>query len=112
MNSKDFVTVLKNAVVNDNMSIYKELFESTLIDDVTDDYWRQALTLFKTLTNDQQDVFFTIIRQTILDTTSNILGIIDGSCMIEGANDDFSLTYGQSNHSLAGDLQRLFLSDK
>ncbi len=112
MNPKGFVTEIKTTVVEENLSIYKDLFSSTSIKDVTDEYWKRALTLFNSLPAEQREVFFEVIRQTMVDTTSNILGIIDGVSVINHENDEFSLTYGDDKKLLFGDLQSLFLAEE
>jgi hypothetical protein len=109
---KDFVIGLKTAVVEENICIYRQLFANTTIHDATDEYWKRALTLFNSLPTEQREVFFEVIRQTMLDTTSNLLGIMDGVSTIEGVNDAFSLTYGIDNDTLTGDLQSLFLAEE
>lgn len=112
MNPKDFVSGLKTTVVEENLSIYKDLFSSTSIKDVTDEYWKRALTLFNSLPAEQREVFFEVIRQTMVDTTSNILGVIDGVSIMNDESDEFSLTYGDDKKSLSGDLQSLFLAEE
>lgn len=112
MNPKDFVIGLKTTVVEENLSIYKDLFSSTSIKDVTDEYWKRALTLFNSLPAEQREVFFEVIRQTMVDTTSNILGVIDGVSIMNDEADEFSLTYGDDKKSLPGDLQSLFLAEE
>ncbi|PWE43397.1 transposase [Pseudomonas prosekii] len=112
MNPKDFVIGLKTTVVEENLSIYKDLFSSTSIKDVTDEYWKRALTLFNSLPAEQREVFFEVIRQTMADTTSNILGVIDGVSIMNDEDDEFSLTYGDDKKSLSGDLQSLFLAEE
>ena len=112
MNPKDFVIGLKTTVVEENLSIYRDLFSSTSIKDVTDEYWKRALTLFNSLPAEQREVFFEVIRQTMVDTTSNILGVIDGVSIMNDEGDEFSLTYGDDKKSLSGDLQSLFLAEE
>lgn len=112
MNPKDFVIGLKTTVVEKNLSIYNDLFSSTSIKDVTDEYWKRALTLFNSLPAEQREVFFEVIRQTMVDTTSNILGVIDGVSIMNDEGDEFSLTYGDDKKSLSGDLQSLFLAEE
>ena len=112
MNPKDFVIGLKTAVVDENIHIYKDLFSNTSINDATDEYWKRALTLFNSLPTEQREVFFEVIRQIMVDTASNILGIMDGVSTIDGANDEFSLIYGKNNDNLTGDLQSLFLTEE
>ncbi|WP_411835988.1 hypothetical protein ACLBNB_02325 [Pseudomonas chlororaphis subsp. aurantiaca] len=112
MKPKDFVAGLRENVIDENISIYKNLFSNTSIEKVTDQYWKNVLALFQSLPSEQQAVFFELIRQTMIDTTSNILGILDGVSTLNGANDKFALTYGKSQETLTGDLQSLFLAEE
>ncbi|WP_458737161.1 hypothetical protein [Pseudomonas chlororaphis] len=112
MKPKDFVAGLRENVIDENISIYKNLFSNTSIEKVTDQYWKNVLALFQSLPSEQQAVFFELIRQTMIDTTSNILGILDGVSTLNGANDEFALTYGKSQETLTGDLQSLFLAEE
>jgi hypothetical protein len=109
---KDFVIGLKTTVVDENIGIYKQLFSNTTIKDAADESWKRALTLFNSLPTEQREVFFEVIRQTMVDTTSNILGIMDGVSTINGVNAEFLLTYGIDNEALTGDLQSLFLAEE
>ncbi|WP_028622117.1 hypothetical protein [Pseudomonas sp. Ant30-3] len=111
MNPKDFVIGLKTAVIDENIMIHKDLFSSTSMSDATDEYWKRAIALFNSIPAEQRNVFLEVIRQIMVDTTSNILGIMDGVNTIDGANDDFSLTYGKDGNNLTGDLQGLFLTE-
>ena len=45
----------------------------------------------------------------MLDTTSNLLGVLDGSSPLDAFRDEFKLTYGGSAQPLNGDLQSLLL---
>lgn len=111
MNSNDFVTSLKKSVIDENLSIYKDLFTKTSADKISDEYWKKALTLFNSLNHEQQETVFQIIRQIMVDTTSNLLGIIDGTSYIEGTDEELELTYGKNNR-LSGDLQSIFLASE
>ncbi|WP_024677808.1 hypothetical protein [Pseudomonas syringae] len=111
MNPKQFVTGLKTNIIDGNMSIYKELFLNTPIESTTDEYWKRALVLFQDLSTEQQAAFFEIITQIMIDTASNILGVIDGVNSIDDENNEFFLTYGDDNNALNGDLQSLLLEE-
>mgnify|MGYP003628499107 CR=1 FL=1 len=50
-------------------------------------------------------------RQVAVDTTSNVLGIIDGVNFVEGLPEDFMLLYGRDK-KLSRDLQSLFLVEE
>jgi hypothetical protein len=80
------------------------------MENVSDPYWKRALTLFNGLSAEQQEVFFEVIRQIAVDTTSNVLGVIDGVNALDRAEDQFVLTC-ESGAELSGDLQSLFLAE-
>lgn len=112
MNSKDFAIGLRSVVVDENIEIYRDLFMNISIEDASDAYWKRALTLFNSLSNEQQDVFFEVVRQIAVDTTSNVLGVIDGVNSIKGMDAEFMLMYDGENCPLNGDLQSLFLVEE
>lgn len=111
MTSEHFAAGLMQSVVDDNVSTYRELFANTLPDDASDPYWKRSLALYHTLTPDQQSVFFEVIRQVSVDTTSNVLGVIDGVNFIAGGDEEFTLIYGR-DQKISGDLQSLFLVEE
>ena len=104
----DFVASLGKAVIEENASIYRQLFTETSLTKVSDPYWKRALTLFNSLSLEQREVFFEVIRQVTVDTAANVLGVIDGVNTLDGIEEEFLLTDG-GNTKLNGDLQSLFL---
>jgi hypothetical protein len=109
MTPQDFVNRLQFSVVEENMEIYRGLFASTSVELASDIHWKHALRFFADLSPDQQEIFFDVIRQVIVDTTSNLLGIVDGVNTLEGVVDTFELSCG-GTHKLSGDLQSIFLA--
>jgi len=109
MTPDDFVSRLRAAVVEENTKLYSQLFANTPAADASDEYWRRALSLFNDLSADQQKVFLEVVRQVAADTTSNILGVIDGVNALDGASGPFELRSSESSTNLSGDLQSLFL---
>lgn len=95
------------SVVEDNVATYREIFEITSPDNASDPYWKRALSLFQALPPEQKPIFFEVLRQVCVDTTSNVLGVIDGVNAVEGGTGEFTLIYGGSEN-LSGDLQSLF----
>lgn len=112
MTPNDFVVRLRDAVIEENCSIYRDLFTSTRVENASDAYWKRALALFNTLPPEQQEVFFEVLRQIAVDTTSNVLGVIDGVNSVEGIDAEFVLTYDDEEQPLNGDLQSLFLVEE
>jgi hypothetical protein len=112
MKPKDFVVGLRAAVIDENIAIYRDLFASTPIEKASDAYWKRALALFNSLSPEQQEVFFEVVRQIAVDTTSNVLGMIDGVNSLEGMDAGLVLTYDNKKEPLNGDLQSLFLVEE
>ena len=108
MTPEDLATGLMRQVVDENVGIYCELFTHTSLSDATDPYWRRALTLFASLSEEQRAVFFEVVRQVSVDTVSNVLGVLDGVNMIAGADAGFAVIYN-GDQRMDGDLQSLFL---
>lgn len=110
MNPQEFVTELRKVVVDENSVIDRRLFSEMHFEEITDPYWKRAFVFFEALPLEQREVFFEILRQVAVDTTSNILGVIDGTCSIANLFVRFELiAYGEN---IAGDLQDMFLADE
>ncbi|WP_336010402.1 transposase [Acinetobacter calcoaceticus] len=114
MNTKEFVKELINNVSDEYIDIYKDIYSSTLIDNKIkkDPYWFDALTFYQSLSKNDKKILFKIIKQTTIDTTSTILGIIDGPVSLDQVSGDFTLTYTENEKTviLSGDLQDEFLT--
>lgn len=74
---------LYDSIVMENYSIYKDLFMNTDIADVSDEYWKGSLNLFKKLSDNDKDIFFKILKQVSIDTISNMLAFVDGTMDME-----------------------------
>jgi hypothetical protein len=109
MNRSEIVNQIHVEVVDQNLEIYKRLFQTTEASSARDPYWKSSLGLFESLSAEQKEVFFKVIRQTIVDSTSNLLGILDGVIRLRGQSENFKLTWESSTEMLNEDLQDLFL---
>jgi hypothetical protein len=110
MTSEEFVIQLRTMVVDEAIVLYRDLFVNTSIDDATDPYWKRAIALFATLPSEQQKVFFEVMRQVAVDTTSTILGVLDGDCAAGEIRD--LLLADEGGQRLNDDLQALFLGQE
>lgn len=110
MTPQKFVSQLRKEVVDENTTIYRGLFSNTPIKKASDPYWKRALELFGNLSPEQKEVFFEVIRQIAVDTTSNVLGVIDGVNTLQGINGELELHI--DGKKLSGDLQSLFLVEE
>lgn len=109
MNPESFVDALITDVIDANARLYRDLFANTSSDAARNPYWRRALELYRTLDAERREIFFEILRQVSVDTTSNLLGVLDGSSYLRGAAGEFRLTYDDGD-ALNGDLQDEFLA--
>lgn len=103
-----FVKSVYETVVEENKNLYKHLFETTIVDKRTDEYWRQSLNLYNSLSTENKEALINIIKQTMIDTISNMFGIIDGSSTLKDSNIDAKLLL--DGVDTEGELQDLFLS--
>lgn len=114
MHNKEFVKELINTVSDEYIDTYQQIYSSTLIDNKIkkDPYWFDALTFYQSLSQKDKETLFKIIKQTTIDTTSTILGIIDGPMSLNQISGDFTLTYTENEKTviLNGDLQDEFLT--
>jgi hypothetical protein len=108
MTPRDFSVGMMRGVVDENVAIYRDLFNETSPQDAIDPYWQRALALFGSLNPDQREVFFEVIRQASIDMTSNLLGVLDGVNTIEGI-DSGLVVMDATGRRLNGDLQSYFL---
>jgi hypothetical protein len=105
--TKVFIKGTYKTVVEENKKLYKDLFDNTTIDKRTDEYWKQSLNLYNNLSKDNKEVLMNIIEQTMIDTISNIFGIIDGSSTLNGCNIKTKLLLDGKDTD--GELQDTFL---
>lgn len=110
MTPQTLASAIIRGVVEENTSTYKDLFSNAPISEAHDPYWIRAVGLFASLTDEQRSVFFEVIRQVIIDTSSNILGILDGSSCLAGLEGELALV-SQGGERIDGDLQQLFLAE-
>ncbi|GMA98778.1 hypothetical protein [Pelosinus sp. IPA-1] len=105
--NKVFIKGIYKTVVEENKELYKDLFNNTTIDKRTDEYWKQSLNLYNNLSKDNKEALMNIIEQTMIDTISNIFGIIDGSSTLNGCNIKTKLLLDGKDTD--GELQDTFL---
>ena len=107
MNTRDLVIALRKEVIQSNMDEYESLFEKTQAAEVTDDYWKDALSLYRGLDINQREIFLRILRQVMVDTISHVFAVLDGVSFLENQHQDFDLSY--EGQQLNGKLQEAFL---
>ena len=102
-----FVESIYKSIVVENRSLYKNLYENTYADKSNDEYWKKSLKLYNGLSEENKEIFIKILQQTMIDTISNVLGIIDGSSTLNGCDAEIKLYLNDADTE--GELQDLFL---
>jgi hypothetical protein len=109
MNQQEFISRIRSEIIDQNLGIYRDLFENTDPANATDPYWKRALGLHLSMSDGQRELLFQIIRQIMVDTTSNLLGVLDGVNWLEGQTEGFKLTTESGSDKLNEGLQDLLL---
>jgi len=100
-----FVKSLYDSIVKENLELYKNLYETTTIGPKTSEYWKQAITFYDSLPEENKATLMKIIEQTMIDTISNMLGVIDGSSTLKNCSLEPKLLL--DNNNTDGELQDL-----
>lgn len=102
-----FVKSLYDSIVKEDLQLYKNLYETTNVGPKTDEYWKQAISFYDCLTDENKDILMTILEQTMIDTISNMLGVIDGSSSLKNCSLEPKLLL--DSNDTEGELQDYFL---
>lgn len=108
MTPEEFVDALRRKIVDENSASYREMFDTTAPESATDPYFKEALRFYRTLQADEKQVLFKIIRQVIVDTMSNVLGVLDTSSSLHVRLRTVELRI--DGQEMTGDLQAIFLA--
>ena len=93
--------------IRENLKIYNELFTTITVDKNTDEYWVEAIDLYFSLSEEKKETLMKIIKQTMIDTISNVLGVIDGNSTLDNFSKELTLYVEEMEND--GELQDLFL---
>lgn len=107
MPPNSFVEILRSAILDANLRIYRDLFAKFDHGQAKDPHWLATAELFAQMTTEQKEQLYAIVRQTMVDTVSSFLTILDGvNTLTRG---DLRLLNSQ-NDTISGDLQDHFLA--
>lgn len=109
MIQQEFINRIRAEIIDQNLAIYRDLFANTDEASASDPYWKRALGLHASLNDEQRAVLFQIVRQVMVDTTSNLLGVLDCVNWLEGQSEGFKLTTENGTEKLNEGLQDLLL---
>ena len=105
MKADVFTAQIKKAIIEENTGIYRDLFDNTK--SAIDPYWVRALELYNALDENQRNVFIEVVRQTAIDSVSNVFAVVDGVTQLDGQDGDIRFSCGDDE--LTGELQDRFL---
>lgn len=105
--NEDFVKALYVAIVKENLQLYKDLYETTNVTPKTDSHWKKNISFYHSLSEENKAVLMEIIEQIMIDTISNMLGIIDGSSTMKNCSLEPKLLLDSID--MEGELQNSFL---
>ena len=103
-----FVKSVYKSIVEDNKILYENLFRNTNVDEVSDEYWVKSLKLYNSLSEENKEMLLTIIEQIMIDSISNMMGILDGSSTLSECDVEPKLYLNGVDTD--GELQDLFLN--
>jgi hypothetical protein len=109
MTPSTLASEIRRVVVERNAALYWGIFTSTKPDQSSDAHWKRALVLYQSLDAIDQATFRAVIRQTIVDTVSSLLAVLDGASKLDGVPEELVLSTKSGDQILNGYLQDLFL---
>jgi len=108
MNARKFVKRIREEVIEQNSKHYANMLNMP-VSKVRDPRMRSIVAAFARMDSEQKEAVRLLLTQILLDTVSNLFGILDGSSLLEGFREQFVLTYGGSREKINGDLQEMLL---
>ena len=108
MEQTKFISQLRNAIIEENLNIYKAIFENLKVEEITDEYWLKSKAFYDKINQQDKDLLYQIIRRVQVDTLSNVFEVLDGDTWLDSQNEDLELRFKVSNRVLNGDLQERF----
>ncbi|WDH76523.1 transposase [Exiguobacterium marinum] len=103
----EFVKAIYETVIKEGLAESKEIYTTSEITSDMDGYWKQALGLYQGSDSEGQETLLKIIEQTMIETVSHMLGIIDGSSTLNDSELELSLSL--DSQDTENELQDTFL---
>jgi hypothetical protein len=110
MKPDDFVAAIRQAMISEALGSYRELFQNTPREQITDGVWKAVFSGWDSLNDQQRDSVLRFVRLAIVDTISHVLGVLDNTSPLGRYRDGFVLRYGSEEKKISGDLQDVFLA--
>lgn len=107
MMNEIFVKSLYESIVKENLELYRNLYETTNIETGINEHWKKTLNFYKNLTEGDRETLMKLIEQIMIDTISNLLGVVDGSSTLKDCSVEPKLLL--DGNDTDGELQDKFL---
>jgi hypothetical protein len=107
MNDREFVAGVRKEVLEVNLQIYRRMFAGSDAGKATDVYGKEALRFYASLDDAGRETLFKILRQVMVDTISNLFGVLDGVTKLPQVSGKVAIEL--SGQRLDGTLQDQFL---
>lgn len=109
MKPDNIVEYVRSEIVERLSHMYIEALDSEASNRQSDQ-WIKIVSAYQRLDSASKLALHGLIRQAMIDVSSKLLGLLDGTSSPYHFKEDFRLHYGNSSEKLNGDLQELFLA--
>jgi hypothetical protein len=109
MTPKEFAEYIKNEVILDLANNHETIL-GMQPRDISDSTWKKIVEASNTMSQLQKEAMQLYAMQAMIDVATNILGILDGTCILSNHREDFALMYGENAEEINGNLQDYFLN--
>jgi hypothetical protein len=111
MTDEEMVSGLKKRIIDSNLETYITMFNAGKILPESEPDWIEQVKFFNGLGEEEKRIFFSVIRQTQIDTLAGALAFLDGSYWVKGQDEDLKLVcLDNPEEKLNGDLTDIFLN--
>jgi len=96
MDAEEFVRRVRQTIADEELDdMYRQLatVDRTTIPASAPQRWRQALALYDSLTAEQQETLFYLLREERIYTLASLFGMLDGVHQLAGRFEHFELAY-------------------
>lgn len=111
MINKQFAESLSSDLIQELCDDYISLLEEYPIENATDKYWIEILGLYRKESDHVRALLLKIMRRTMIDTVSTVLGVIDGESNLGNKSYNFIILDKKSGEKVNGELQEMFLQN-
>ncbi len=103
----DFVESLYKSIIVEHMELYENIF-NTAVHENMPEYRKKTLEFYNNLSQENKEVLMGLLKQSMINAISNLLGIIDGSSTLNDCDLEPKLLL--DNKDTENELQDTFLA--